>query len=167
MSALVPTLIVALVVFALFKRVNVYNAFVDGAKQSVPLCVNIIPYIVAMFLLVNLLQASGVGDFVVKYLAIPFGYLGIPPQLVQLMILRPFSGSGSLAILSDVLQQYGADSYVGRAASVIMGSSETVFYISAVYFSQTKVKKLGWAIPIALFCNLLGGVVACLLCRVM
>lgn len=167
MSFVVPTLIVLLMLFAMGKKVNVYNSFVEGAKKAIPLCVQTVPYLVAMFLLVNLLHNSGVGNFLVKYIAVPFGYIGVPPQLVQLILLRPFSGGGSLAILSDVLQQYGADSYIGRAASVIMGSSETVFYIAAVYFSQTKIKNLGWAMVIALFCNLFGGVAACLLCRIM
>ncbi len=167
MNAVVPLLIVSLMVFACYKKVNVYNSFVDGAKQAISLSAQILPYLVAIFVLVNVLNESGVGNFIVKYVSVPFKYLGIPSQLVQLMLIRPFSGSGSLAILSDVLTQYGVDSYIGRCASVIMGSSETVFYISTVYFSQTKIKKLGWAMPIALFCNLLGGVLACLLCKVM
>ena len=100
-------------------------------------------------------------------LAPPFKLLGIPSEVVQLVLLRPFSGSGSLAILTDVYNTYGVDSYVGRCASVIMGSSETVFYVASVYFAGTKVKKTGWAIPIALACNLLGSVIACLLCRIM
>ena len=165
MSYLVPILIVALFVFASFKRVNVYNSFVDGAKQSIPTAVAIFPYLFATFLMVNALHASGASGFIVDFLSPPFQLVGIPKQVLELLLIRPFSGSGSLAILSDVYKTYGADSYIGNCASVIMGSSETVFYISAVYFSQTQVKRLGWAIPIALFCNLAGGILACILCR--
>lgn len=165
MSYLVPILIVALFVFASFKRVNVYNSFVDGAKQSIPTAVAIFPYLFATFLMVNLLRASGVSALIVDFVSPPFQLVGIPKQVLELLLIRPFSGSGSLAILSDVYNTYGTDSYVGNCASVIMGSSETVFYISAVYFSQTCVKRLGWAIPIALFCNLAGGILACILCR--
>ena len=165
MSYLVPILIVALFVFASFKRVNVYNSFVDGAKQSIPTAVAIFPYLFATFLMVNALRASGVSALIVDFVSPPFQLVGLPKHVLELLLIRPFSGSGSLAILSDVYNTYGTDSYVGNCASVIMGSSETVFYISAVYFSQTCVKRLGWAIPIALFCNLAGGILACILCR--
>lgn len=165
MSYIVPILIIALFVFAGFKRVNVYNSFVDGAKQSIPTAVAIFPYLFATFLMVNALHASGVSKLIVDFVSPPFTLIGIPQEVLELLLIRPFSGSGSLAILSDVYNTYGADSYIGNCASVIMGSSETVFYVSAVYFSQTKVKHLGWAIPIALFCNLAGGILACILCR--
>ena len=117
--------------------------------------------------MVNCLRASGLDSYIIRFLAPPFKLLGVPSEVVELMLLRPFSGSGSLAILTDVYTQYGVDSYVGRCASVIMGSSETVFYVASVYFAGTRVKRTGFAIPIALFCNLVGGVAACLLCKVM
>ena len=165
MSYIVPILIILLFVYASSKRVNVYDGFVGGAKQSLPTAVAIFPYLFATFLMVNALKASGVDSFVVKVISPPFVLIGIPKEVLQLLLIRPFSGSGSLAILTDVYQTYGVDSYIGKCASVIMGSSETVFYLSAVYFAQTKVKRLGWAVPIALFCNLVGGVLACILCR--
>ena len=165
MSMIVPCLVALLLAFALFKKVDVYGSFVGGAKNAVGTAVGVLPYLSAMFLMVNLLRASGIGGYVVDFLAFPLSFLGIPKQLVELMLLRPFSGSGSLAILKDVYLQHGVDTYVGRCASVIMGSSETVFYVSAVYFAGTKIKHTGWAIPIALFCNLVGGVLACILCR--
>ena len=165
MTYIVPALIIFLFAYAFVKKVNVYDGFVCGAKQSIPTAVAIFPYLFATFLMVNALHASGVNKVVVNFVAPPFAVVGVPKEVLELMLIRPFSGSGSLAILSDIFNRYGVDSYVGRCASVIMGSSETVFYISAVYFSQTKVKRLGWAIPIALFCNLVGGVLACMLCR--
>ena len=165
MSYIVPILIILLFVYASVKRVNVYDGFVGGAKQSVPTAVAVFPYLFATFLMVNALKASGADRFIVDIISPPFALMGIPKEVLKLLLIRPFSGSGSLAILTDVYQTYGVDSYIGNCASVIMGSSETVFYVSAVYFSQTKVKRLGWAVPIALFCNLVGGVLACILCR--
>ena len=165
MSYAIPILLIVLFVYASIKKVNVYGSFVDGARQSIPTAVAIFPYLFATFLMVNALHTSGASKVLVDFVSPPFELVGIPKEVLELLLVRPFSGSGSLAILSNVYQSYGVDSYIGRCASVIMGSSETVFYISAVYFSQTKVKKLGWAIPIALFCNLVGGVLACLLCR--
>ena len=165
MSYLIPLGLIALFVCAIAKKVNVYDSFVDGAKQSISTAVAIFPYLFATFLMVNLLEKSGVGKAIVNFVCPPFQLIGIPKEVLELLLIRPFSGSGSLAILSNVYKTYGADSYIGNCASVIMGSSETVFYISAVYFSQTKIKRLGWAIPIALFCNLVGGVMACIFCK--
>ncbi len=167
MSYAVPILLIATLVAGLVKRVNVYDGFVLGARKSFDLSLTIFPYLAAIFIMVNALHASGLDVYVTRLLAPPFRLLGIPAEVVQLVLLRPFSGSGSLAILTDVYNRYGVDSYVGRCASVIMGSSETVFYVASVYFAGTKVRHTGWAIPIALFCNLLGAVAACLLCRVM
>lgn len=167
MNYVVPVLLIAVLVCGLFKKVNVYDSFVLGAKRSFDLSLSIFPYLAAIFIMVNALHASGLDVYLIKVLAPPFTLLGIPKEVVQLVLLRPFSGSGSLAILTDVYNTYGVDSYVGRCASVIMGSSETVFYVASVYFAGTKVKRTGLAIPIALFCNFLGSVVACLLCKVM
>ena len=160
-----PFLLVAVLVFGLVKRVNVYDSFVLGAKKSFDLSISIFPYLAAMFIMVNALAASGLDRYITDFFAPPFALLGVPREVVKLILLRPFSGSGSLAILTDVYNAYGVDSYVGRCASVIMGSSETVFYVASVYFAGTNVKRTGFAIPIALFCNLLGSALACLLCR--
>lgn len=167
MKYIVPVLVLAVLVTGLIKRINVYDCFVCGVKKALPLAVSLLPCLVATFVMVNALRQSGVGARIIAVLSPPFELIGIPSELVELMLLRPFSGSGSLAILSEVFASYGTDSYIGRAASVIMGSSETVFYVASVYFAQTKVIKTGFAVPIALFCNLIGGVCACLLCKVM
>ena len=167
MNYIVPVLLIAVLVTGLVKRVNVYDSFVLGAKKSFNLSLSIFPYLAAIFIMVNALHASGADVFITRIFAPPFKLLGVPSEVVQLVLLRPFSGSGSLAILTDVYNTYGVDSYVGRCASVIMGSSETVFYVASVYFAGTRVKRTGWAIPIALLCNLLGSVVACLLCKLM
>ena len=167
MNYVVPILIVLVLVYGLIRRVNVYNGFVSGAKKSFDLAISVFPYLAAMFVMVNALHASGLDARITNFLAPPFRLLGVPKEVLHLVLLRPFSGSGSLAILTDVYTKYGVDSYVGRCASVIMGSSETVFYVASVYFAGTKVKRTGFAIPIALFCNLVGSVIACALCRVM
>ena len=167
MNYIVPVLLIAVLVYGLIKKVNVYDSFVLGAKQSFDLSLSVFPYLAAMFIMVNSLHESGLDTHIIRFIYPPFQLVGVPCEVVQLMLLRPFSGSGSLALLTDVYSQYGVDSYVGRCASVIMGSSETVFYVASVYFAGTKVKRTGMAIPIALFCNLLGGVAACLLCRIM
>ena len=167
MNYIVPVLLIVVLVYGLIKKVNVYDSFVLGAKQSFNLSLSIFPYLAATFIMVNALRASGLDKYVTSFLSPPFSLLGVPSEVVELMLLRPFSGSGRLAILTDVYKQYGVDSYISRCASCIYGSSETVFYVASVYFAGTKVKHTGAAIPIALFCNLLGSVAACLLCRIM
>ena len=167
MTYVLPVLLIFSLVYAFIKKVKVYDCFVEGAKTSWHLTVSIFPYLFAMFLLVGLMRQSGFSSWLSSTLAPVFNLIGIPTELIELVLLRPFSGSGSLALLSQIYQQYGADSYVSRCASVVMGSTETVFYVSAVYFANTKVKNTGWAVPIALFCTLIGCILACLLCRMM
>lgn len=166
MTYIVPILLVAVLVCAIIRKVNVYDSFVCGAKKSFELSMSVFPCLAATFIMMNVFSASGLNEIVVDFLQPFFQLLGVPREVVNLILLRPFSGSGSLAILSDVYKTYGTDSYVGRCASVIMGSSETVFYVASVYFSQTKVKRTGCAIPIALACNFVGSVLACLLCKI-
>ena len=164
---LIPTIILLLFLYSVFKGVNTYNSFVNGAKMSLKLIFDIFPYIVTVFIMVELFRASGFAVILSDALAPIFSLLAIPKELIELVLLRPFTGSGSLALLSDIYTTYGTDTYLGRAASVIMGSSETVFYVSAVYFSKTSVKKLGYAIPVALLATLVGAVAACLICRIL
>lgn len=165
MSYVVPVLLVAVLVYGLVRKVPVYDAFVGGARKSFELSLSVFPCLAAIFIMVNALHASGLDSYVAGLFAPLFGLFGVPREVVQLVLLRPFSGSGSLALLTDVYKAYGTDSYVGRCASVIMGSSETVFYVASVYFAGTRVRRTGWAVPIALLCNLVGAVLACFLCK--
>lgn len=168
MSAyIVPIFIIFVLLYASYKNLNTYNIFVKGAKGAIELVVSIFPYIVAIMVSVALMRTSGLTDLLTRLVSPVFNFLGIPNQVSELVLLRPFTGSGSFALLNDIYSQYGPDSYISRCASVIMGSSETVFYVATVYFSQTKVKKLLYAIPCALVASLVAAVLSCLLCRVM
>ena len=141
MSAAIPMVLLFTFVYAFVKKVNAYNAFIDGAKEAVPLALSLFPYIAAMIMAVELMRASGFYNLLSLAFSPLLKLLGIPSELTQLVLLRPFSGSGSLALV------------------------ETVFYLTTIYFSDTKIKKLGLALPIALFCCLLSAVLACLMCR--
>ncbi len=151
----------------MYKRINTYDNFVKGAKGAIKLVVDIFPFIASILIAVALLRVSGITAWLTDILSPIFTFLGVPPELTELVLLRPFTGSGSYALLEDILTTYGADSYISRCACVIMGCSETIFYVATVYFSQTKVKKLLYAIPVALVCSIIGTILACLLCRVM
>ena len=162
----VPFFIIFVLLYSSYKNLNTYNIFVKGAKGALDLVVSIFPYIVAIMISVSLMRISGLTYFFTYFISPVFTFLGIPSQVSELVLLRPVAGSGSFALLNEIFIQYGADSYISRCACVIMGSSETVFYVATVYFSQTKVKKLLYAIPCALVCSFVSAVVSCLLCRI-
>lgn len=164
---LLPAILVFLLIYSIIKKVKVYDCFLDGARESVSLVVTIFPYIAVIFVCIELFRASGLAHLVSEALAVPFRYLGIPPEISELVLLVPLSGNGTIALLEKIIADYGVDSYAARCAATIAGASETIFYISAVYFSKCKVKNLRYAIPVALFSSFCGMVIACALCRVM
>lgn len=167
MNRLVPCIIIATLIFAIVKKVSVYDCFVVGGKEAARLILSLLPFLASVFLLVEIFQASGLNDYVSKYLGYVLSVFGIPKELSELIVIRPLSGSGSLAVLENILSLYGADSYVGRCASVISGSSDTVFYVVAVYLSASNDKRAPKAILISLAASFCGVVAACLLCKFM
>ncbi len=168
MSAyILPVLIISLVVYATVKRVNTYDTFVFGAKTSFDLVLTSLPYIVAIFMVVEIFSASGLSALLARVMSPLFGIFGIPAQLTELILIKPFSGCGSLAVLENIFLTYGVDSYLARAGCAVAGASEAIFYVSAVYFAGTNVKKFRYAIPVALIANFVGAVVACNICKIM
>lgn len=163
---IIPSFIIALVVYSFVKKKNAYNDFVFGAKTSFDLILVSFPYIVAIFIAIEVFEASGLSDLIATIIKPVLNMVGIPTELIPMILIKPFSGCGSLAVLENIFIKYGADSYLARAGCAIAGCSEAIFYVSAVYFSKTKVTKFGWAIPIALVANLVGAIVACAICKV-
>ncbi len=163
---IIPIFIIFILIFSFFKKINAYDSFVGGAKQAVDLCINTFPYLVAIFSIVELLQASGLSTVISNIASPIFKVLGIPSELTEFLIIRPFTGSGSIGMLSNLFSLYGPDSYISKCACVIMSCSETTFYVVAVYFSTTKVKKLRYVIPVCLLSALIGSMLACLFCRI-
>ena len=161
----IPILFLIIYFYALFKKVKPYDAFTEGAKSAVPFAVSIFPYLVSIFLLTELFETSGLSDIIVSKIAIVFKAFGIPKELSKLVLIKPFSGSGSLALLSEIFNTYGVDSYLSRCASAIYGSSETVFYVAAVYFAGAKTKKLTLPIIISLIASFCSCVFACFICH--
>ncbi len=164
---ILPILIIFLLFYSFFKKINAYKCFVDGAKGAISLCMDIFPYIVAILVAVALFRASGLADILINILAPIFNFFGIPTEVCELVLLRPFTGSGSFAILNDIFARFGADSYIARCASCIMGSSETLFYVSTVYISKTSIKKLSYAIPVGILASIFGAIMACLICKIL
>ena len=164
-ALIVPALFLAVFLYALVKKVKIYDSFTEGVKDAVPLVLSLFPYLAAILMLSELFERSGLSAIVTGWLSPAFSLCGIPPEIAKLVLMKPFSGSGSTALLSEILQTYGADSYIGRCACCAYGSSETVFYISAVYFAGIEKKKFLTPVAVSLVANFLGVICACLLCR--
>ncbi len=164
---LLPIIFVVLLVVCLIKRVQVYDCFLQGAKDSVSLVVDIFPYVATVFVAIELFKASGLSQMLSNALSVPLSYLGIPKEICEVMLLSPLSGNGTIALFEGVVTTYGVDSYPARCAAVVAAGSETIFYVAAIYFSTRKIKKLRYAIPVSLFCTLLCTIIGCALCRVM
>ena len=162
---LLPCFILFIFIYAKTKNVNVYSSFINGAKQSVDLVVSIFPFLTTIMIMVQFIKISGLASLMANAVAPFFNIIGIPSELCELVLLKPFSGNGSLAILNEIYNSYGVDSYIGRSASVIVGSCDTIFYVTTLYCSKTKVKKLSYAIPVALIATMFGAIISCLLCR--
>ncbi len=167
MALIIPFVFIAVFGFAILKKVKIYDEFSKGVGEAVKFTLSLIPCLAAIFMMCAVFEASGLADALTKFLSPVFGFLGIPPELTKLVLIKPFSGSGSIAYLNEIIAEHGADSYIARCACVCFGSSETVFYISAVYFAGVKVKKLAMPIAAVLIATLVSTVVACLLCKVM
>lgn len=166
-ALIIPLLFLTSFAYALKKKVNLFDAYAEGVKGAIPLVTSIFPYIVTVSILSRLLNASGLGARLADWLSPAFAFAGVPHELAPLLLIKPLSGSGAIAVLAELLGQYGVDSYIGRCACVIYGSSETVFYIGAVYFAGLKRKKLSLAIAFALLSYILSVALCCLLCKFM
>ncbi|MBR2384297.1 MAG: spore maturation protein [Clostridia bacterium] len=165
LSLILPFIIIAVVTYASSKKVKVYDSFVDGAKKGVETVFSILPYLVVVFIMTELFTVSGLSAKFTNLISPVFKILGIPKEITPLVILKPFSGSGSLALLTEIFKTYGVDSYVSRCACAVFGSSETIFYVSAVYFSKSKEKRLTRPILISLASTLFSTVIACFICK--
>lgn len=163
---IMPALFLFVLIYAKIKKVNCYDSFTVGAKKGLMLGIDLFCYVAAILVCVGLLRSSGITSFLVHLLSPVFGAIGMPAEIIELVLLKPFTGSGSIAVLESIISQYGADSFISRCACVIAGSSETTFYIASIYFSKTSVKRLGYAIPLALACTIVGAIFSCLVCRV-
>lgn len=140
--ALIPIIIFSIVLYGMIKKVKVYECFVEGAKDGIRICINIFPYILAMLLSVAVFRESGAMQYFINFVKPVVKILGFPPELVPLVVVKPLSGSGALGVFAEMLKKYGADSYIGIIASVIMGSTETIFYTITVYYGAVKIKKI-------------------------
>ena len=170
-TLLVPLLLSFVAVFGLIRRVDVYTALTKGAEEGLGILLRIFPSLIGLLTAVYMLRASGAMDLLGELAAPLLEKLGIPPETAALLFIRPVSGSGALAVGSELMAAHGPDSYIGRVAAVMLGSTETTyrtgtFYTIAVYFGAAGVKKTRYAIPAALTADLAGFMAAALAVRV-
>lgn len=164
--SLAPTLIISAVcVCALVRGVDVMDALCTGAKKGLRTVLDMLPALIVLFAGIYLLRASAVPELLTRALSPALNKLGIPPETTLILLLRPLSGSGALSAAGDIMARFGADSLIGRTAAVMLGSSETTFYVIAVYFTAAKVKGTRWAIPAALVADAASFLAAALVCR--
>ena len=146
----VPAILCAVGVYGLRRRVDVYGALTKGAEEGLTVLLRVLPSLVGLLTAVYMFRASGAMDFLGRLLAPLLSALGIPPETAPLLLIRPISGSGALAVGSELMETYGVDSYVGRVAAVMLGSSETTFYTVALYYGSAGITKTRYTIPAAL-----------------
>lgn len=163
----VPIIIAFVTLVALVQRIDLFSEFIEGAKNGLHTVVDIFPSLLALVLAVGMFRASGGLETLCGIIAPITDFFGFPKECAPLLILRPFSGSGSVALFEDILCQCGADSYAGRVASVMLGSSETTFYTIAVYFAAAKVKKTRYALAAALAGDMTGWILSAVVVSLM
>ncbi|SRR5690606_33462811 len=152
----IPVLIGFILIYGTIKKVPAYEKFVDGGKEGIKIAVSLIPYLVGMLVAISVFRASGALDFFMELIRPALEAIGVPPEIAPLAIIRPISGSASLGIMSDIIATYGPDSFIGRLASTLQGSTDTTFYILTVYFGAVGIKKMGDALKVGLLADLVG-----------
>lgn len=159
-DALVPCVVILIILHGAFKGVDVFNSFLEGAKNGFKIIYNIAPSLIALMLAINMLKASGGLDVLCSILSPVTSFLGIPEKLTPLAILSPISGSGSVGMFETILKDVGPDSFLGRCASVMMGSTETTFYTMTIYYGSVGIKKSRHTLPSALCADLTSFIVS-------
>lgn len=163
MNYILPALILSLLIYAYAKGIDVYSAFTKGAAEALPMMYKIIPCMAAMTLALSIFRQSGAMAAFVKLISPVLSRIGMPPDLAPLFILRPFSGGAAMALLQDVYNSCGVDSYEGIAASIMLGSTETIFYTISLYLGSIGVTKPRHALPAALISSVAGAAAALVL----
>lgn len=150
----IPGLVLFIVIFGAIKKVKIYEAFVEGAKEGFNVGVRIIPYLVAMLVAVGIFRASGAMEILSSILSPVTRLVSMPAEALPMALIRPLSGSGALGVMSEIIKAHGPDSLIGRMVSVMMGSSETTFYVLAVYFGSVGISRTRQAVPAGIIADI-------------
>jgi len=156
---------VGIPLYGAYKRIDVFDAFIVGAKQGFETIINIIPYLVGMLVAIGMLRASGFFELLSATLAPVLNAIGMPTELLPLALVRPFSGSAATGVMADLIHQHGGDSFIAKTAATLMGSTETTFYVIAVYFGVVNIRRTRHAIPAGILADLAGIIASVFVCR--
>lgn len=162
-KSIIPIIVVIIITYGMIKGKKVYEWFIEGAKEGLKVCVNIFPYLLAMIIAVNIFREAKLLDILNDIISPISSLIGLPKEIVPLVLVKPLSGSGALGILTDIVKTYGPDSYIGLIASVIMGTTETIFYTVTVYFGAVQIKKIRHTVWAAILADLTAVIVSILL----
>ena len=162
----IPLMLFVIVLIGFIKKVKVYEAFVEGAKGGFDVAIRIIPYLVAILVAIGMFRASGAMDWFVMLLSPATDLIGMPAETLPVALMRPLSGSGSLGIVTELINQHGPDSFIGRLASTFFGSTETTFYVLAVYFGAVGIRKSRHAVAAGLVGDFVGIMAAVFICHI-
>ncbi|MBQ2756642.1 MAG: spore maturation protein [Oscillospiraceae bacterium] len=162
---IIPVIIGGVVIYGAVKKVNVFSVFIEGASEGMGVAVRMLPPLIILMTAIGMFRASGGLEFFTKLLAPVMEAVGLPKEVAPLVLLRPVSGSGATAILQDIVSNYGADSFAGRVASVMTGSTETTFYTLALYFGATSAENTRYALGASLFADAVSFAVSALAVR--
>ena len=164
---ILPSIILLIPIWALYKKVPLYETFIDGAKEGFGVGVKIIPYLVAMLVAIGMFRASGAIEFIAQALNPLLSFIGMPADVVPLAIVRPLSGSAALGVMSEIAGQYGGNDYIAKLAAVMVGSSETTFYVLTVYFGSVGITRFRHAIAAGIIADIAGMLAALIVSRIM
>ncbi len=162
----IPFMLFVIVLLGFIRKVKVYEAFIEGAKGGFDVAIRIIPYLVAILVAIGMFRASGAMDWFVRLLSPATDLIGMPAETLPVALMRPLSGSGSLAIVTELMNQHGPDSFIGRLSSTIFGSTETTFYVLAVYFGAVGIRKSRHAVAAGLIGDFVGIMAAVFICHI-
>ncbi|MGX1263899.1 spore maturation protein B [Rossellomorea marisflavi] len=153
---MIPLLIGFILLYGTWKKVPTYESFVEGGKEGIKIAVSIIPFLIGMLVAITIFRESGALEFFVDLIRPGLLAIGIPPEIVPLAIIRPISGTAALGMMSDMVAAYGPDSFIGRLASVLQGSTDTTLYVLTVYFGAVGIRRMGDALKVGLLADVVG-----------
>lgn len=152
----IPFILGFIPLYGWLKGIKIYDVFIEGAEEGFRMAIRMIPFLVGILVALNIFQVSGALDTVIHWLSIPLSHLGVPAAVVPLMLVRPLSGGAAMGIAAGILQHFGPDSFVGKLASTVQGSTDTTFYVITLYFGSIAVRKTRYALTVALIGDLAG-----------
>lgn len=160
----IPCILAFIPLYAYVRKVPVYESFVEGAKDGFSTAIGIIPHLVGMMVAISIFRASGALDYMLSWFAPLFRLWDVPPEVLPLGLLRPLTGTGSLAFTTDLIRTYGPDSMIGRIAATIQGSTDTTLYVLTVYFGAVGIRHGRYALKVGLFSDAVGFIAAIVIC---